>query len=416
MTSPRARRMELLVGKAGKGGRDGKVGGVGKGGTVGNAGEVGRTGKTGRRSIWSGVPRWARVCTVFGVVLMLLSGAVLVGYETLLSRYEGSVGKADLFGDKAAGAQERKSNVKGPLNILLVGIDPRDAKTPPLADSIMVMHVPASLDRAYIFSVPRDLYVEIPRFDKAGYRGGSGKINGAMSHGSIVEGRNPSAAQGFELLAKTVQKATGIDRFDAGAIINFTGFQKIVDAMGGVDMYVEREVRSEHREPNGKHRKGNPYGEGYIGPQAVYKKGNQHLSGWQALDYVRQRYPKNGVPDGDYGRQRHQQQFIKAMVGQAFSADVVTNPIKLDRVIRAAGQSLTFNGRGNSVVDFAIALKGIRSENVELIKLPGEGIGTGSGYRGERLLPVADDFFTALGKEQLDAFLLEHPELRNKAK
>ncbi|MEV4831951.1 LCP family protein [Micromonospora sp. NPDC049257] len=410
MTSPRARRMELLVGKAGKGDRDGKGGGIGR------AGAVGETGKGGRRSIWSGVPRWARACTIFGVVLLMLSGAVLVGYETLLSRYEGSVGKADLFGDKAAGAQERKSNVKGPLNILLVGIDPRDAKTPPLADSIMVLHVPESLEQAYIFSIPRDLYVDIPKFDKAGYRGGSGKINAAMSFGSIVEGKNPSAPQGFELLAKTVQKATGIERFDAGAIINFTGFQKIVDAMGGVDMYIERQVKSEHREPNGKHRKGNPYGEGYIGPQAVYKKGNQHLNGWQALDYVRQRYPRNGVPDADYGRQRHQQQFIKAMVSQAFSADVVTNPIKLDRVIRAAGQSLTFNGRGSSVVDFAIALKGIRSENVELIKLPGEGIGTGNGYRGERLLPVADDFFTALGNEKLDAFLLEHPEFRNKTK
>ncbi|MFJ6198556.1 LCP family protein [Micromonospora sp. NPDC092111] len=378
---------------------------------------VGKAGKGGgKSSIWSGVPRWARTCTIFGVVLMVLSGAVLVGYEALLSRYEGSVGKADLFGDQAAGAQERKSNVKGPLNILLVGIDPRNPETPPLADSIMVLHVPESLDRAYIFSIPRDLYVDIPKFDKAGYRGGSGKINGAMSHGSIVQGENPSTPQGFELLAKTVQKVIGIDRFDAGAIINFTGFQKIVDAMGGVDMYIEREVRSEHREPDGTHRKGNPNGAGYIGPQAVYKKGDQHLSGWQALDYVRQRYPKNGVPDSDYGRQRHQQQFIKAMVNQAFSADVVTNPIMLDRVIRAAGQSLTFNGRGSSVVDFAIALKGIRSENVELIKLPGEGIGTGSAYRGERLLPVADDFFAALRDEQLDAFMLEHPEFRNKAK
>ncbi|MEH0936318.1 LCP family protein [Micromonospora psammae] len=378
---------------------------------------VGETGKGGRKpSVWSGVPRWARACTVFGAVLMVLSGAVLVGYEALLTRYEGAVGKADLFGDQAAGAQERKSNIKGPLNILLVGTDPRKPEDQPLADSIMVLHVPDSLDRAYLFSLPRDLIVDIPRFDKAGYSGGTGKLNGAMSKGSIVQGQNPSASQGFELLAKTVQKVTGIERFDAGAIINFTGFQKIVDAMGGVDMYIERDVKSEHREPNGTHRKGNPYGQGYIGPQAEYKKGRQHLSGWQALDYVRQRYPKNGVPDGDYGRQRHQQQFIKAMVSQAFSADVVTNPLKLDRVIRAAGQSLTFNGRGNSVVDFAIALKGIRPENVELIKLPGEGVGTGSAYRGERFLPAVNDFFTALKNEQLDAFILEHPEFRNKNK
>ncbi|SCF09956.1 LCP family protein [Micromonospora mirobrigensis] len=368
------------------------------------------------RSRWAGVPRWARLCTIFGTVLVVLSGAVLVGYEALLARYEGSVGKADLFGDQAAGAKEKRSDISGPLNILLVGIDPRNAKQRPLADSIMILHVPASMDRAYLFSVPRDLYVDIPAFPKAEYAGGRGKLNGAMSHGSNVPGADPDAARGFELLAKTVQQTTSIKRFDAGAIINFSGFTKIVDAMGGVDMYIERDVRSEHRRPDGTLREGNPNGYGYIGPQAEYKKGDVHLNGWQALDYVRQRYPRNGVPDADYGRQRHQQQFIKAMVDQAFSADVVTNPVKLDRVVRAAGQSLIFNGRGNSVVDYALALKGLRSSSIETIKLPGGPVNSGSRYLGEEFQPAAKDFFTALNEERLDAFLLEHPEFRQTTK
>ncbi|MGC4795195.1 LCP family protein [Micromonospora saelicesensis] len=378
---------------------------------------VGKAGKSGRKpSIWRGVPRWARLCTVFGTVLTVLSGAVLVGTEVLMARYEGAVGKADLFGDQAAGAQAKKSEIKGPLNILLVGIDPRTPTAAPLADSIMVLHVPASMDRAYLFSLPRDLYVPIPPFKKADFPGETTKINAAMSFGSKVPGANPDAARGFELLATTVQNVTGIKRFDAGAIINFTGFQKIVDAMGGVDMYIERDVKSEHKQPDGKPRPGNTRGEGYVGPQAIYKKGNRHLSGWQALDYVRQRYPKNGVPDSDYGRQRHQQQFVKAMVGQAFSADVVSNPIKLDKVLRAAGQSLIFNGRGNSVVDFGLALKDIRPNTIEMIKLPGGGVFDGKKYLGEQFQEGVPDFFTALHNEQLDPFLLEHPEFVNKAK
>lgn len=378
---------------------------------------MGKAGKSGRKpSIWRGVPRWARLCTVFGTVLTVLSGAVLVGTEVLMARYEGAVGKADLFGDQAAGAQAKKSEIKGPLNILLVGIDPRTPTAAPLADSIMVLHVPASMDRAYLFSLPRDLYVPIPPFKKADFPGETTKINAAMSFGSKVPGANPDAARGFELLATTVQNVTGIKRFDAGAIINFTGFQKIVDAMGGVDMYIERDVKSEHKQPDGKPRPGNTRGEGYVGPQALYKKGNRHLSGWQALDYVRQRYPKNGVPDSDYGRQRHQQQFVKAMVGQAFSADVVSNPIKLDKVLRAAGQSLIFNGRGNSVVDFGIALKDIRPNTIEMIKLPGGGVFEGKKYLGEQFQEGVPDFFTALHNEQLDPFLLEHPEFVNKAK
>ncbi|SCL13058.1 LCP family protein [Micromonospora inyonensis] len=378
---------------------------------------VARSGKRGAKpSVWAGVPRWARLCTIFGSVLLVLSGAVLVGYEVLISRYEGSVGKGDLFGDNAAGAQERRKEIKGPLDILLVGVDPRKPADPPLADSIMVMHIPAELDRAYLFSLPRDLRVEIPAFSKSGFDGGTDKLNAAMSYGSRVPGRNPDANVGFELLAKTIQQETGIARFDAGAIINFNGFKKIVDAMGGVEMYIEREVRSEHREPDGTHREPLPGGGGYVGPQAVYPKGTQRLEGWQALDYVRQRYPKNGVPDADYGRQRHQQQFVKAMASQAFSADVVTNPIKLDRVLRAAGESLVFSGRGNSIVDFAFTLKDLRPDAIQMVKLPAESIGTGSGYRGEQFLPEADEFFASLRNGTVDAFMLEHPDFQNKAK
>jgi LCP family protein required for cell wall assembly len=353
---------------------------------------------------------------VFGAVLMLLSGIVLIGFEALLARYEGSVATADLFGDQAAGAQQPKSDILGPLNILLVGIDPRDAQTRPLADSVIIAHIPAGLDRAYLFSLPRDLLVEIPAFSKAGYTGGTDKLNAAMSHGSNVPGKNPEAAQGFELLAKTITANTGIPRFDAGAIIDFGGFRKIVDAMGGVEMYIEREVRSEHRQPNGKHREPNQFGEGYVGPQAVYKKGKRHLEGWQALDYVRQRYPSNGVPDGDYGRQRHQQQFVKAMAAQALSRDVATNPIKLDAVLRAAGESLVFNGRGHSVADFGFALRGISSDSIQMIKLEGGGVGTGSNYQGEEFTQLSKDFLASVKNGTVDEFVIANPELLNQSR
>jgi polyisoprenyl-teichoic acid--peptidoglycan teichoic acid transferase len=372
-----------------------------------------------RESERSGLPRWARFCLVFGMLLILLSGGVVIATKVLVARYEGAVGSADLFGDQAAGAPQRRSNIKGPLNILLVGIDPRASQVnePPRSDTIMIVHVSAQLDSAYVFSIPRDLIVHIPAFPKADFRGSTEKINAAMAYGSMVPGQaKPDPARGFELLSLTVSQYTGIARFDAGAIIDFGGFEKIVDAMGGVDMYIDHDVKSEHRQPDGRHRPGNPDGEGYVGPQATYKKGPAHLSGWQALDYARQRYPRNGVPDADYGRQRHQQQFLKAMVNEAFSADVVTNPVKLDSVLRAAGQSLIFNGRGNSVADFAFALRNLRSSSLTLIKLPGEGVGTGNKYKGERFEPVVTEFFAAFSAGTVDDFLAAHPELINKDK
>jgi len=350
---------------------------------------------------------------------MVISGGALVTSQVLVSRYANSVETKDLFGDSAAAGapKDAKSNIKGPLNILLVGIDPRNTTTAPLSDSIIIVHIPKSMDEAYVFSIPRDLVVDIPPFEKTGFRGGRAKINAAMSYGSSVGNGKHDVAQGFALLAKTVEQLTGVKTFQAGAIINFGGFKKIVDAMGGVTMKLDQNVKSEHLQPDGSPRPkysrcaNNQCAHPYYGPQKQYKKGTYHLQGWEALDYVRQRY---GLPKSDYDRQRHQQQFIKAMAAQALSKNVVTNPIKLDRVLHAAGDALIFDGNGHSVVDWGLALKNVRSENMTLVKLPGGGLFEGGAYRGEQLAATADEFFASVQSDSIATFLLNHPDFINK--
>jgi polyisoprenyl-teichoic acid--peptidoglycan teichoic acid transferase len=363
------------------------------------------------------IPLWARLCAIAGAILMVVSGGALVASQALVARYAGAVKTKDLFGDPADGATRRVTDIKGPLNILMVGIDPRTPTQTPLSDSIIVVHIPATMDQAYVFSIPRDLRVQIPAFPRTNFRGGSDKINAAMSYGSAVGDGTHDVAQGFSLLAKTVGQLTGIKRFDAGAILDFNGFKNIVDAMGGVTMTVDQDVRSEHLQPNGKPRPrlascaDNRCAHPYYGPQKQYKKGTYHLQGWEALDFVRQRY---GLPHSDYDRQRHQQQFIKAMAQQALSRDVVTNPVKLDRVLQAAGKSLIFDGKGHTVVDWGLALHNIRSENMTLIKLPGTSIIQNGRYLGERLPASSTDFFASVTNGTVADFLLNHPEYINK--
>jgi anionic cell wall polymer biosynthesis LytR-Cps2A-Psr (LCP) family protein len=347
---------------------------------------------------------------------MVLSGGALVTGQIVLARYANAVKTRNLFGPPAA-AGTKVSDIKGPLNILLVGIDPRTDTQTPLSDSIIVVHVPKDMSQAFLFSVPRDLVVDIPPFAKTGFRGGRSKINAAMGYGSAIGNGKHDPVQGFDLLAKTVQQLTGIKTFDSGAILNFGGFKKIVDAMGGVTMTIDQNVKSEHLQPDGKPRPryarcaDNTCAHPYYGPQAEYKVGTYHLQGWQALDYVRQRY---GLPKSDYDRQRHQQQFIKAMAKQALSKDVVTNPGKLDKVLKAAGSALIFDGKGHSVVDWGFALKNIRSDSMTSIKLPGKSLFENGKYVGEGLDPSAADFFAAVSQDQLAGFLFQHPEYINK--
>ena len=100
-----------------------------------------------------------------------------------------------------------------------------------------------------------------------------------------------AAQAGARLLSATLHRLTGI-RFDGAALIDFSGFRKVIDLLGGVQMCVDTEVRSIHTD-------------------RVFPPGCQQMDGAQALDYVRQRYD---LPGGDYDRQRHQQQLLRAML------------------------------------------------------------------------------------------------------
>ncbi|WP_245674368.1 MULTISPECIES: LCP family protein [Actinoplanes] len=360
------------------------------------------------------------------VLTITASGSAVAG-QTLIAKYTSGLTDESLLEDGPANAAPK--DIKGPLTLLLVGIDPRDESTPPLSDSILVVHIPKDMSTAYLFSIPRDLYVQIPSDKKSGTNAQFGKINGAMSLGSQVNGKI-DVANGFKLLSKTVRNVTGIEEFDAGGIINFGGFQKIVEALGGVSMVIDMDVKSEHLAPSGKKRprsarcpaKNTPSGcdHPYIGPQKFYKKSSKEvrLEPWEALDYVRQRYAFKGGPSmSDYDRQRHQQQFIKAMAKEAMSTNVITDVGKLTKILDAAGESLTFAGGGNSPIEWALALKGMNVDDMTTVKLPGGGKfqnpATNSGYQGEEFAPGVEDFFVAVKEDRVASYLLDNPGLVN---
>ncbi|MEU5940620.1 LCP family protein [Micromonospora sp. NPDC047548] len=366
-------------------------------------------------------PRRALLLAALAAVVLVVGGTLVVSRLVAGERPERRPGAATATttatATPSAAAEPSPTTppgagITGPLNLLLVGVDTR-VSVPgwePHGDSVLVLHVPAGLDRAYLFSLPRDLLVDIPAFPKANYRGGKTKLTHAMSYGSRVPGKpkEPSAAQGYELLRSTVSGYTGL-RIDAGAVITFNGFDKLVDTLGGVDIYVDERVVSLHRRPDGKHRDPAPSGGGYVGPQMVYEKGERHLNGWQALDYARQRY----IPGGDYARQRHQQQLLRALATKILDENLARQPDRVQQVVDALGDTLIYAG-GPRIVDLAYALGGLGVDRFTLVALPGSGVGKGSAYKGEELKAVGRAFLTALKAGDAETFLAAHPELRVK--
>ncbi|TDC73218.1 LytR family transcriptional regulator [Micromonospora sp. KC606] len=257
--------------------------------------------------------------------------------RTLAHRYERAVNRGELL---APDARQPRTDLDGGLNYLLVGTDRRTDSSRPdqRSDTILIVHVPPGMRQAYLISVPRDLLVTIPPGN--GYPGGQDKINAAYEHGGGGRG-------GTRLLSTVLTRLTGI-RFDGAALVDFAGFKEVIDLLGGVRMCVDTEVRSIHT--------GN-----------VFSPGCQQMNGAQALDYVRQRYD---LPGGDYDRQRHQQQLLRAVLDKAGQTDLRGDPVKLDRVLRAVGGSLTVDTNGVPLQELALALRALPADALSGVQVP----------------------------------------------
>jgi LCP family protein required for cell wall assembly len=323
-------------------------------------------------------PRWARLCVTFGSVLVVLSGGSIVGTQVLVNSATKQINQQNLLGSAKSGSERKHASITGAKNILLVGLDTRESWTaadPSRADSIILLHIPADKSTAYLISLPRDTYVHVPAYNngKVAWKGGNNKINGAYTLGS--QGLTGAEAQkhGFELLALTVKGTTGITP-DAGAIVDLSGFKEVVDALGGICMYVDEKTTSTllgTDERTGK--SAIPYTTTAEGTNArpirgvkpnVYTVGNHCFRASVALDYVRQR---ELLKDGDYGRQRHQQQFIKAVMEKVVKSGL-TSPTKLPGLISAIGKAMTVDDGGPSLEDWVYAMRSINPSDLITIK------------------------------------------------
>ncbi len=335
-------------------------------------------------------PLWARALIAAGTVLVVLAAGTVITALVLAHRYDSAVNRAPLLdpGSRARSTTDAgPSHIVGPLNFLLLGSDQRPGVNADgeRSDTIIILHIPATMDRAYLISIPRDLRVAIPPDEDLGFHGSTEKINGAFNYGGGGVG-------GVRLVSKTVTQLTGV-KFDGAAIVDFQGFQQVVAMLGGVDMCIDAETRSIHT-------------------GAVYHVGCQHLRPWQALDYVRQR---KSLPDGDFDRQRHQQQFLRAILQAARDQGLVHNPIRLDQFIRSVGSSLTVDTGGMSVVDLALALRAITPSALVGLRIPSypQDIG-GISY----VLPYEDQaagLYRAIVEDTMDTWVTDNPTWVNHA-
>jgi LCP family protein required for cell wall assembly len=278
--------------------------------------------------------RRARLRRTLLVACGLLSSLVLLsaGAAWGLANYaNNAVGR--IFAGTAGG-------LDGPLNILLAGVDVRSGLTRAQqvelhvgrvvsdnSDTLMLIHISADRSRVTVVSLPRDSWVNIPGH-------GMSKINAAFGLG------------GPQLTVATVEQATGLTINDF-IEVNFLGFVKVIDALGGVSICLPQAVDD---------------------PDSGLRltAGIHHVSGVTALEYARDRH---SFATSDLARITNQQRLLSSLLKEAISSGTLADPLRLSRFLAAVLGAIKVDQNLN-LTALADQLRGVTPAEVHFLTVP----------------------------------------------
>ena len=268
--------------------------------------------RTAKKRVWP----YVLLGTIFVFVLAAVAGAFFA-QSSLLDRAKGE-------------HKEELLVAKDKATIMIMGVDEREDDVG-RSDTLMVATIDPVRNETSLLSIPRDTRVAIPR-------NGYDKINAAYAYG------------GEKLTQRTVEDFLGV-RIDHYIIINTHAFQKIVDAIGGIDIDVEKRMYYE-----------DPWDDdgGLI---IDLRPGLQHMDGKTAVTYVRYR-----DEEGDIGRVKRQQKFMRACV------DAVTTPAILPRlpgIISSVIDSVKTDLSVRQMLEFIGTLKESQTKGLRTDMVPG---------------------------------------------
>jgi LCP family protein required for cell wall assembly len=215
------------------------------------------------------------------------------------------------------------------LNVLVIGYDSL-INGPPRADTIILASIDLKSKEIGLLSIPRDTRVSIPGH-------GVNRVNASHAFG------------GAKLTVKTLESFMNVN-IDYYLETDFTGFARIIDALGGVSIDIEAPLHYVDKA-----------GGLYINLPA----GMQKLDGKKALQYVRYREPIKG----DIGRVERQQKFLKAMFKRMLNPDII---IKLPGIYKEVKKAVNTNIPFQDISPFVHLLKDMDFNSIETVMLPGE--------------------------------------------
>lgn len=297
------------------------------------------------------------------VVVVVFGASSAAAVAQRLQRNITTVDVSSLVGPRPTSSASNPSDPSAgqPINILIMGSDTRSGDNAAIggadpgerSDTAIVAHISADRTRVEMVSIPRDSLVKIPACKgtngKTSKPAASAMFNSAYSTGWSLGGDVTSAAA---CAINTVQADTGVP-IDHFAVVDFSGFQSMVNAIGGVPICIPRPLKDSQ----------------YTGLDLA--AGQQVLNGQQALQLARARHGNVGN-GGDIDRIGNQQRLISAMVNEVLSKKVLTNPTALLTFMSAATKSLTVDSglQLQNLSGLAYNLRNIGRDNIVFLTIP----------------------------------------------
>lgn len=272
---------------------------------------------------------------------IILSIFILADNENFLEKTFGENSPITKIFQQLAMSNSRKEHADFALpfglrrqNILFLGVDasgnPDDLWTGTRTDTIILINIDPKTKSVNALSIPRDSKVYLPK------NNGVNKINAAHAIG------------GIEMTKRTVEDTLGI-RIDRYIMVHDDAVKAIVDAMGGVDIYIEKPMHYHD----------------YAGKLHInFAKGNQHLDGQKAVEYLRFRHDALG----DIGRTHRQQWLLRSLLTQLKQPSTIT---KIPDIISVAKKYVKTDMSFYEMTQYAALAKHIDMDKIEIAMLPG---------------------------------------------
>ena len=254
-----------------------------------------------------------KVILISQVCLAVVTAAgVVFAYE----RLNGNIANGEAITHTAE--KPEYEGERGPLNVLVMGSDSREGESNDLesagatderSDTTILIHVSADRKDAYGVSLPRDAVIDRPDC----------RVKGETVPGEQAAMFNTAfTVGGAQCTIQTVEELTGI-YIDHFVTVDFNGFKDMVDAVGGVEVCIPKDVDDDEVDIH-------------------LDAGTQELTGQDALNYVRERHVLSLT--GDIGRMKRQQAFIASMVNKVMSAGTLSRPDQVYSFLDAATDSI----------------------------------------------------------------------------